>query len=169
MNPGVSPTSARGEDRPPLRFESLWKISLDPISSLITGNWLFHDWSVSYTYLYMTISSGSPSRSSHFLWSVASASDIYRSRMSIRFSSRWETFAATLSELPEAVFTSNERMKNPKARSIAIELARFFKYSALLIFGISFMMIRLSLDYCKSPVQLLCEDCPHHLMRECHP
>ena len=58
---------------------------------------------------------------------------------------------------------------DPKARSIAIELARFFKYSALLIFGISFMMIRLSLDYCKSPVQLLCEDCPHHLMRECHP
>ena len=65
MYSGESEILVRGDIRSVFRLVIVWKTILEEMLSFIIGNWLHHDWSVSYSYRYMTMSFGRFFSSSH--------------------------------------------------------------------------------------------------------
>ena len=105
---------------PALMFDSLSKATRVLILSLLTGNWLFQDWSVSYTYLYITMSWGSFFISSQSLRSAYRISPACLSRMSRRFSIFVPRSAAALSAPSVATLSVRDIRKSSTARARSI-------------------------------------------------
>ena len=101
--------SERGDVMRFLRSVSLWNTSLDAMSSLMTENWLYHVIRESFTYLYMTMSSGRSSKTHGSSAGVCHASCTYLSRMSSLFSMRLPTISAELSVYSLRMFPAIDR------------------------------------------------------------